>query len=159
MLSLLWSPMCMLILSYVVYFSFGKKHMTSQSAFWNPGANSQIPADVPTFLTYSTQPHRALGGQELPSWRQGEGKGHAAGIFLLTFKTLTTVETKVSLWRLLQSQWYMKIYQRIWICPSVSNLFNTVYWVPKCVMYSNSGDIAVTKANKISYPRDLGKHL
>lgn len=119
------------------YLSFGIKHMTPQSPFWNPGTNSQVPADAPTFMICGTPAHRVLGGQGMHFWSQREGKVHAASIFLLTFKTFTTAEIKVFLPRLLQSQWYMKLYQRIWICPSVSNLFNNVYLVPKCAMYSN----------------------
>ena len=41
------------------YFSFGIKHVAPKSPFWNPGTNSQVPADAPTFMTCSTPPHRA----------------------------------------------------------------------------------------------------
>lgn len=143
---------CLLLLLFIWY----KAHDFPISCL-KSWCTFQIPDDAPTFLTYSTPPHRALGGQELSSWSQGEGKGQAASIYLLTFKTLTTVETKDFLPRLLQSQQYTSFTNGFgfvlqWVI--YSTMFTEYLNMPRTLI--DSGDIAVTKANKISYPRDLG---
>lgn len=55
------------------YFSFGIKHMTPQSPFWNLVQISSFLPVPPLSWPTGTPSHRALGGQGLPSWSQREG--------------------------------------------------------------------------------------